>query len=362
MVEKVVEREYHFLSDDTVFKIFFKRDIVILRRLIAMSLQITEEDITDIKFIDPTIIKDYKKSKKSVLDLLVEINHSKKVNVEMQNSNNNNTTKRFTWHLCNKYTEDLKEGEDYSKLKEVYGIYLLNYNDENYPNFFSKYESYDRMNVRTTAESLINMSVFNLSKIRDIDKYNFSEEEKDLIRLIHCKDERELRNMAKKSYDLEEAIRILDEINADKELRDQIYYEQRRRHDEAQARSDRDEAIKEKDEAIKEKDNAIKERNEAIKSSKKEVKKAFAERDSAFAERDIAISNLNKFKKNLEYETKKLKKEKDNAVKKVIKEKENAINQNKIGIAKKMLNKNEDINYISEITGLSKKEIEKINK
>ena len=149
-----------------------------------MSLRIKEDSITNLEFEDSVLSGSFKQLKQGRLDLLVEINHDKLVNIEFQNSDNKNTTERFTWYLCNKYVDSLKQGEDYASLNKIYGIYLLNYDDKNYPNFFSKYESRDIMNKKTTAKSMINMSLFNLKQIDKIENYEFSEEQKDLIRFI----------------------------------------------------------------------------------------------------------------------------------------------------------------------------------
>ena len=212
----------YFLKNDIVFKIFFTKNEYMLKKLICMSLKMKESDIKKITILNPELIPDIKGEKVGVLDLLVEINNKEQINIEIQNSNEHNFLERLEFYLSSRYVKNIKEGEDYEKLKKVYGIYLLNYNDENFENFYAKIGDYDTINKKNT-KSMKEKAVYNLTKIKDIDKYGFSEEEKNIIKLIICEDEKELEEMAVSSERIKEAIRQLEEINADRELSEILY-------------------------------------------------------------------------------------------------------------------------------------------
>ena len=234
----------YFLKNDIVFKIFFTKNKYMLKKLISMSLKIRESDIKKITILNPDIISERKGEKVGVLDLLVEINNKEQINIEIQNTNKYNFPERLEFYLSSMYTKNIKDGEDYAKLKKVYGIYLLNYNDKNYPNFYAKIVDYDIMNQEITYK-VKEKAIYNLTKIKEIDKYGFSEEEKKIIKFIICEDEKELEEMAVSDERIEEAIKQLEAINADEELSRILYYIEKQKLEENTERHLKEKALKE---------------------------------------------------------------------------------------------------------------------
>ena len=219
------------MSNDVAFKTFFRKNPNMLKKVISMSLRIKESDINNITYLNNELSKDSPEDKLGIVDLLVEINNKKKINIEIQNVEKHNFPERAEFYLSKIYVEDLKRGEDYSLVKEVCGIFFLNYDDKNYPNFFSVIQNYDIINMKCT-KNLKTMVVYNLSHIDEIDKYEFSEEEKDMLRFIKSKNEEELIEMAEKSMTLNEAMEQLRIINADENLRQKLFYAEIQRLDE----------------------------------------------------------------------------------------------------------------------------------
>ncbi|MBQ7140997.1 MAG: Rpn family recombination-promoting nuclease/putative transposase [Bacilli bacterium] len=322
ILEKKLENvkiEY-FLSNDVAFKTFFRKNTGMLKKVISMSTKIKESEIKKMTILNSELIKDTLDDKLGILDLLVEINDEKQINIEMQNVDKNNMPERLEYYLSKKYVENIQKGEDYAKLKHVYGIYFLNYDDKNYPNFYSIIENYDTINkelIKTVKTPII----YNLSKINEIDNYHFTEEEKDILRFIKTKKESELKSMAKKRISLDEAMRQLQEINADDELKTLLFYAEKKRLDELSDQKYKERIIKEQKAAIKERNKAFQKRDEA-----------FQKRDEAFQKRDEAIKLVQNMKEA---------------------QLKNVIN---------MLNDNLDINIISKYTNLTVDEILKIKK
>ena len=221
----------YFMSNDVAFKAFFRKNPKMLKKVISMSLRIKESEIKDITYLNNELSKDNSEDKLGIVDLLVEINNKKKINIEIQNVEKHNFPERAEFYLSKIYVEDLKRGEDYFKIKEVCGIFFLNYDDQNYPNFFSVIQNCDIINMKCTR-NLKTMVVYNLSRIDEIDKYDFTEEEKDMLRFIKSKNEEELINMAEKSMTLNEAMEQLRIINADEKLRQMLFYAEIQRLDE----------------------------------------------------------------------------------------------------------------------------------
>lgn len=330
-MQKIIDNEIqnteikYFLSNDVAFKTFFRKNSSMLKKVISMSTKIKECEIKKMTILNSELIKVTNDDKLGILDLLIEINDEKQINIEMQNVDKNNLPERLEYYLSKKFIENIEKGENYENLKHIYGIYFLNYNDKNYPNFYSIIQNYDIMNQKLT-KTLKTPIIYNLSKINEIDNYNFSEEEKDILRFIKSKNESELKNMAERRISLDKAMRQLQEINADKELRTLLFYAEKKRLDELSDKKYKDRILQEQKEAIKERDKAIRKRDEAFQKRDE----AFQKRDEAFQKRDEAI--------------------KEN---KTLKEKQakNVIN---------MLNDGLDIKLISKYTNLNVNEILKI--
>ena len=235
-MNKIVENKLqnvkikYFMSNDVAFKTFFRKNHSMLKKVISMSIRIKVQEIKKLVLLNTELIKDTTNDKLGILDLLVEINDNKKINIEIQNVDKHNFVERGEFYLSKLFVENIEEGEDYANLKHVYGIYFLNYDDKNYQNFYSVFENYDIMNLENT-KTFKTMIIFNLAKIDKIDKYNFSEEEKDILRFIKSKNERELIKMAEKRISLNKAMKQLREINADKELKALLFHAEKRRLD-----------------------------------------------------------------------------------------------------------------------------------
>ncbi len=213
----------YFMSNDVVFKLLLMRNDYMLKKIICMSIGIDMKDIKNIEILNPKIMYDNEDDNLSRLDILLELNNDEKINIQMQSSNERNFTQRIEYYLSRLYINNLEKIENYSLLNKIYGIYFINYNDENYNNAFSKISECDVANnkaIRIMKEKII----FNLTKIDEMKKYGFSDEEMDILKFIKSENESEISNMSSSNKRIEEAVRQLEEINADEELMKKIYY------------------------------------------------------------------------------------------------------------------------------------------
>jgi len=266
----------YFMSNDIAFKTFFRRNPNMLKKVISMSLRIKESEIKNIILLNNELVKDIPEDKLGIVDLLIEINNKKKINIEIQNVEKHNFVERAEFYLSKIFVEDLEKGQDYREVKEVCGIFFLNYDDKNYPNFFSVIQNHDIINMKCT-KSLKTMVVYNLSRIEEIDKYDFSEEEKDILRFIKSKEEEELIKMAEKSLTLNEAMKQLQRINADKKLKQLLFYAELQRLDENTRKSYEKE---------------LEDNNKSLEEDKRKHLNKIKEQNNALHEKDLKIQRL----------------------------------------------------------------------
>ena len=75
----------------------------------------------------PFLRRRYRKQKQGILDVLVELNNSTKINIEIQIKAQKYWAQRNLFYLSKMYTEGLHERENYTKLKKCIAISLLDF-------------------------------------------------------------------------------------------------------------------------------------------------------------------------------------------------------------------------------------------
>ena len=86
-----------------------------------------EDQVVDVKLLNPYNQKNFQKDKLSILDIKAEGSSGKKFNIEIQIADEADYDKRALYYWARLYTEQLKSSEDYSKLEKVIGIHILNF-------------------------------------------------------------------------------------------------------------------------------------------------------------------------------------------------------------------------------------------
>ena len=86
-----------------------------------------EDQVVDITLLNPYNQKNFKNDKLSILDIKAEGSDGKKFNIEIQITDEADYDKRALYYWAKLYGDQLKESEDYSKLEKVIGIHILNF-------------------------------------------------------------------------------------------------------------------------------------------------------------------------------------------------------------------------------------------
>jgi predicted transposase/invertase (TIGR01784 family) len=102
---------------------------------------VSEQDqVKDITLLNPYNPQNFKSDKLSILDVKAIGQSGKRFNIEIQISDEADYDKRALYYWAKLYTEQLKAGQDYSKLSKAIGIHILNFtsipNGEKYHNVF----------------------------------------------------------------------------------------------------------------------------------------------------------------------------------------------------------------------------------
>ena len=125
-------------KSDTVMKELF-RNKKILRYFLSDILDIPLEEIASIQRKDPFLRKRRQWQKLGILDVVLEMNRSTKVNIELQVKFFERWDKRQIFYLARLYSEDLVSGAEYGSLKKCVGISILDFDLTDRPECHSVY-------------------------------------------------------------------------------------------------------------------------------------------------------------------------------------------------------------------------------
>ena len=112
---------------DYAMKELFQNKVV-LRFFIGDVLGIPQDRICFIHLNNTFLRKRFQRQKLGILDLVVELNSSIKINIELQVKVFEGWEKRQLFYLSKLYVEELAAGESYDHLRKTIGISILNFN------------------------------------------------------------------------------------------------------------------------------------------------------------------------------------------------------------------------------------------
>ena len=132
--------------------------------LIDKGTFLKETDIEELEVTDPFVEGEVKEEKEGILDVKLILNGGKKINIEMQNTYQEDWAERSLFYNCRMFTEGLKKGESYYELPPCIHVGILDFNYLKSPGFYHRILLKDD----TTGElysSKFQFHVIELSKI-----------------------------------------------------------------------------------------------------------------------------------------------------------------------------------------------------
>ena len=281
--------DYPF-TNDYMFRAILQKDKQVLKALVSALLHLDKDSVKEVTITNPIELGAAISDKDFILDIRINLDGEKLIDLEMQVTNQYNWPERSISYAARSF-DHLNSGQDYSEVLTVHSIGFLNYTlFPEAPEFFATYELRNRKSGKLYS-SKFSIHVLDLTKI-DL----ASEEDKKYgidrwARLFMAKTWEELRMVAKNNPDLLQASNELYTINKDDLIRQQA----RARADAEFWERNRNARIKRLEEALIEKDNSIAEKNSMIAEKDNtlaEKNSMIAEKDNALAEKDSEIHKL----------------------------------------------------------------------
>lgn len=158
---------------------------VVRKYFISDVTGIALEEIRSVRLCNSFLWKKHKMQKQGILDVLIELNDDTKVNIELQVKFYSYWDKRNLFYLAQMYTEDLRMGQDYDRLKKCITISILDFNLTDSLEYHTVYSLRDKKGKLFTE--LFEVHIIELKK-----KLNGQEKLDDWIRFFNAKSEEEL--------------------------------------------------------------------------------------------------------------------------------------------------------------------------
>ena len=147
--------------------------------LISLVNSIVDEAdrIVEVTILNPYNPKHFKGDKLSIVDIKATGETGKRYNIEIQISDEADYDKRALYYWAKLYTEQLKEGDDYSNLSKAIGIHILN--------FVSILDVDKYHNVFHITEKETGFKYFNNLELHTIELKKFSSNSRaDLVEIL----------------------------------------------------------------------------------------------------------------------------------------------------------------------------------
>lgn len=222
------------LKLDIIFKRMFgnaKNEKIIIG-FISDLLEIPREQIKKIYINNVELAPEYIEQKFSRLDLRMNVD-GRIVNIEMQVSREDDFNDRTLFYWAKVYSDELETGEEYGELKQTICINIINFNQFDCEDYHSHFKVLERERHEVLSDKFA-IHFFELKKIKKAPRHKPME---DWLNLINAETEGDLMDIQTTTAisEVQDAIVMLKEMNADEKLRQEVYYREKRLHDEAAA-------------------------------------------------------------------------------------------------------------------------------
>ena len=266
---------YTFLND-YMFRVILQKHKNVLRSVVCACLKLKAEEVQDIVVQNPIELGEAIDDKTFILDINVLLNNNTIINLEMQVLDLKDWPERSLSYLARSY-DNVAKGDEYINVKPVYHIGFLNYTIfPEYPEFFAKYRMMNikNHNVYTTK---FNLCVVDLTKIELATQEDVDTGLVYWTQVFKAKTWEELRQMAERNQELQEATEALYVYNQDDIIKQQC----RARQDYYNHERGTQKRLEEARIALEESKTELMKSNAIIESQKEVVKKVV----SSYAEK-----------------------------------------------------------------------------
>ena len=168
-----------------------------------------------------------KEEKEGILDIKLILNQNRKINIEMQNTYQDDWTERSLFYNCRMFTDGFQKGHPYGEIPPCIHVGILNFNQMISPNYYHKVSLMDEK----TKEVYSRKFQFHMIELKKLENVKEKQKKKPLYLEQESRGnkymERALEEMIKISQDEKERYLYLREEMAESDRVSQIESAQR---------------------------------------------------------------------------------------------------------------------------------------
>ena len=224
--ESVTGKMKYTLMNDFLAKYGLQKDLFALKGLLAALLELPLDSITDIQIMNPTEPSGVIRDKDCILDIKLELNHGKLVNIEIQSNFQEFWANRSVTYMS-KMFDNLREGDDYDRVKACVHIGILDfalYEQGSADRTKEFYSDYRILNTKTHHGFTDN---FVIKALMLGNMENASREQKEdygsvyyWAKLFKAKTWEELRMIAKNNERMESLVNTASRLSVDRSVQE----------------------------------------------------------------------------------------------------------------------------------------------
>ena len=205
------------MTNDYMFRIVFQENKYALKGLIASVLHLDPETIADLEISNEVKPGQSISDKEYRMDVLVVMNDSHSINLEMQLRNQGNWQHRSLAYLCREF-DSLDHGDDYDKVKPTYQIGFLGFTlFEEHPEFCAHYQMRNEKDGHLYTDRF-NLIVVELGQEELATKEDISYGIDQWVRLFKAKTWEDLKMVAQDNPYMTSTVESMYLSNADKNI------------------------------------------------------------------------------------------------------------------------------------------------
>ena len=205
------------LTNNYAFQKIFKNAKIVKGFLMAL-LNLKEYEIKKIEITDPFTLGENNKEKEGILDIKLVLNQNRKINIEMQNTYQDDWTERSLFYNCRMFTDGFQKGHPYGELQPCIHVVILSFNQMISPNYYHKISLMDEK----TKEIYSRKFQFHMLELKKLKYAKEKQKRKPLYqwaKLIAAQTWEELEQESKGNKYMERALEEMIKISQDEKER-----------------------------------------------------------------------------------------------------------------------------------------------
>lgn len=184
----------------------------ICKQFISDVVGIPLSEIKSVRMDNPFLWRRYRMQKQGILDVALILNDNTRIDIELQMRFQDYWKKRNLFYLAKLYTDDLKAGDNYKRLRKCIMISILDFRLIENEKYHNVYTLRDKNGEQFT--DLFEVHIIELNK-----KLSGSDPINDWIRLFNAESTEDLQMIKTKNAGIIQAMEVVREMSLSRRLR-----------------------------------------------------------------------------------------------------------------------------------------------